>query len=272
MGNTDNTGNADGTDNADTAAEALLAAIEAAPAQDADTTLADSWLLGFDTETTGIAAGRDAIVSASLVLRDPTRGHGADTVATWIVNPHRPMNPRASAVNGFTDEFLAEHGAEPTEAIDEVAAAIAAAQARRIPLLAYNAPFDVRMLEGDLARWGLAPLSARTGAAPAGGDGLLVVDPLVIDRAVSRRKGRRTLTDTTFYYGVEPHGDFHEATADTIASIDLIAPMAALYPQVGRITMGMLMQWQRDAYATWRDSFNQWLSGRGRRPVREGWL
>ncbi|NMN00440.1 DNA polymerase III subunit epsilon [Bifidobacterium sp. DSM 109958] len=245
----------------------LLEAIESAPVQDGGTTLADSLLLGFDTETTGIAAGRDAIVSASLVLRDPATGHAGDVVATWIVNPHRPMNPRASAVNGFTDEYLAEHGMEPVLAIEEIGAAIAAAQRRRIPLLAYNAPFDVRMLAGDLSRWKLAPLDERLD----GGE-LLVVDPLVIDRRVSRRSGRRTLTDTTFYYGVEPHGDFHDATADTIASIDLIAPMAALYPQVGRVTLDGLMAWQRGAYDEWRESFNRWASDRGRRPVRERWL
>lgn len=247
--------------------DGLMRAIDAAPAQSADTPLASSWLLGFDTETTGIAAGRDAIVSAALVLRNPAVGHEGDTVATWIVNPHRPMNPRASAVNGFTDAFLAEHGAEPTEAIDAVAAAIAAAQDKRIPLLAYNAPFDIRMLAGDLKRWSLPAVTDR--CEP---DDLLVVDPLVIDRKVSRRSGRRTLTDTTLYYGVEPYGDFHEASADTIASIDLIGPMAELFPQVGSVPLGSLMDWQRGAYADWRDSFNRWASSRGRRPVRESWL
>ncbi|KAB8291008.1 exonuclease domain-containing protein [Bifidobacterium avesanii] len=250
----------------------LLSAIESVGEQHPDTTLADSWLLGFDTETTGIAAGRDAIVSATLVLRDPAKGHAGDVIASWIVNPHRPMNPRASEVNGFTDEFLAEHGEEPTVAVEAIAALIAAAQARRIPLLAYNAPFDVHMLEGDLKRWKLDSLDERQAAAGVAPQQLLVVDPLVIDRKVSRRKGKRTLTDTTFYYGVEPHGDFHDATADTIAAVDLIAPMATLYPQVGHLALGDLMAWQHAAYADWRDSFNEWLSSRGRTPVRGDWL
>lgn len=250
----------------------LMKAIEAIAPQDESTTLADSMLLGFDTETTGIAAGRDAIVSATLVLRDPSKGYDGDVIATWIVNPHRPMNPRASEVNGFTDEFLAEHGAEPTEAIDEIAALIAAAQARRIPLLAYNAPFDLAMLNGDVTRWKLATLDERQTAEGVSPMPLLVVDPLVIDRKVSRRKGKRTLTDTTFYYGVEPHGDFHDATADTIAAVDLIAPMSTLYPQVGHLALGDLMAWQRAAYVDWRDSFNDWLSSRGRAPIHGDWL
>lgn len=246
----------------------LLDAIGAAPAQSTDTTLAESWLLGFDTETTGTYAGRDAIVSATLVLRDPAAGGGADVIGEWIVNPHRRMSAKASEINGFTDEFLAEHGEEPVDALERIAAVIAAAQRKRIPLLAYNAPFDVRMLAADLARWRLRSVEERMGE----GAEMLVVDPLVIDRSVSRRSGKRTLTYTTEYYGVEPSGDFHEATSDTIAAVDLIRPMTTLYPQVGRITLDGLMAWQREAHGAWRDSYNRWLQQRGRRPVRDAWL
>ena len=252
--------------------DALFQAIEAAPSQSAETELASSWLLGFDTETTGVAAGRDAIVSASLVLRNPALGYDGDVIGEWIINPHRPMSPGASRVNGFTDEYLAEHGEEPTQAIESIASIIATAQSKSIPLLAYNAPFDVHMLNGDIRRWDLQPLAGRLNGPAESDSPLLVVDPLVIDRKVSRRKGRRTLTDTTFYYGVDPHGDFHNATADTVASVDLIAPMATLYPQVGHLAIGKLMDWQRTAYTDWREDFNRWLASRGKRPVTEAWL
>ncbi len=255
-----------------TSAASLIEALNAVPPQHPDTRLAQSWLLGFDTETTGVAAGRDAIVSAALVLRDPTLGYEGDVIGEWIINPHRPMSPGASRVNGFTDAYLTEHGEEPAEAIDAIASIIAAAQSKRIPLLAYNAPFDVHMLNGDISRWNLKALPDRMDTPDGSTPRLLVVDPLVIDRKVSRRKGRRTLTDTTFYYGVEPHGDFHNATADTVASVDLIAPMATLYPQVGGIAIRELMDWQRAAYADWREDFNQWLASRGRRPVAETWF
>ena len=244
----------------------LKEALDAAPVQDADTPLAHSWLLGFDTETTGVTAGRDAIVSATLVLRNPQSTHTDDVVGTWIINPHRRMSPGASKINGFTDAFLAEHGEEPVDAIERIASLIACAQTKRIPLLAYNAPFDIRMLNGDLDRWQLRSMEERF-TSP-----MLVVDPLIIDRSVSRRSGRRTLEYTAEYYGVEPDGDFHDATADTIAAVDLIAPMTTLYPQVGRITLDELMDWQRDAYGTWRESYNRWMSAHGRSPVRDAWL
>ncbi|MCH4208753.1 exonuclease domain-containing protein [Bifidobacterium sp.] len=242
--------------------DALAAALSAAPEQGEDTLLPDSLLLGFDTETTGTYAGRDAIVSATLVLRDPKAGYAGDTVGEWIISPHRPMNPHASAVNGFTDEFLSEHGEEPQAAIARIVQLIETAQSKRIPLLAYNAPFDVRMLAGDLRRWKLGTLP----------DDLLVADPLVIDRAISKRSGKRNLSYTAEYYGVEPHGDFHDATADTTVAVDLIAPISALYPQVGHLTLAELMGWQRKAFVAWRDNFNTWLQRKGRQPIHDTWL
>ena len=71
-------------------------ALQSAPQQEGSTRLGDSWLLGFDTETTGTKPGKDGIVSASLVLRDPTKGYTGDVVATWIVNPHRHISKGAS--------------------------------------------------------------------------------------------------------------------------------------------------------------------------------
>ena len=247
----------------DSSFDTLHRAIDDIPEQREDTPLRESAILGFDTETTGAAVGRDSIVSASLVLRPRGAGadHHAQTCASWLINPHRPISPGASRVNGFTDEFVALNGQEPEAALDEIGAIIAAAQRRSIPLLAYNAPFDVGMVHADLKRWKLPDVEMP-----------LVIDPLVIDRAVSTRRGRRTLSDTTEYYGIEPDGRFHDALADTIAAIDLIPAMSELYPTVARMPLGNLMDWQRQAHERWRRSFNTWLESHGRQPIREGWL
>lgn len=239
----------------------IMQAVAKAPQQDESTTLRQSWLLGFDTETTGTGS-EDDIVSASLVLRNPETGFDKDVIAEWIINPHRHISAGASQVNGFTDEYLQANGMEPTEALTAIGSIITKAQSKNIPLLAYNAPFDIRMLSNDLQRWGLAPLPEE----------FLVVDPLIIDREISHRRGKRTLTYTTEYYGVEPHGDFHDATADTIAAVDLIKPIGTLYPQVGALKLGELMDWQRQAYEKWRVSFNEWMSSHGRGPITDSWL
>ena len=245
------------TDSADALSEAFAAIDVQAP----NTTLAQSALLGFDTETTGTRPGSDAIVAATLVLRHPLASGEHDVIGEWTINPHRRMDPRATAVNGFTDEFLVQHGMEPSTALAEISKIIHEAADRSIPLLAYNASFDVSMLQGDLARWNLPALQEA-----------LVVDPLVIDRAVSKRRGKRTLADTTEYYGVEPHGDFHNSTADTVAAVDLIKPMSTLHPEVGHLPLSDIMRWQRGAHAAWQASFNSWLTQHGRTPIHDHWL
>ena len=246
--------------------DTFLHVISSLDEQDPSTTLAQSKLLGFDTETTGARPGSDAIVSATLVLRDPHTGYEGDHSCEWLINPHRRMSAGATRVNGFTDAYLSEHGSEPAQSLTQMANIIAAAQRRNIPVLAYNAPFDVDMLRGDLLRWKLSALETLTDRE------LLVVDPLVVDRAVSKRHGRRTLGDTTEYYGVEPHGDFHNATADTVAAIDLITPMTTLYPQLAHLKLSDLMEWQREANQTWVNSYNQWLTSRGRQPIGHDWF
>lgn len=245
----------------------LLQAVQSAPPQTSETQLSKSWLLGFDTETTGARPGHDAIVSATLVLRNPELGSAHDVIGEWVINPHQHMSPGASKVNGFTDDYLEEHGMEPQEALESIATIVSCARNSNIPLLAYNAPFDVAMLHHDLHQWKLESLESR-----CHDNSLLIVDPLVIDRAMSHRSGRRTLSYTTEYYGVEPDGDFHNATADTVAAVDLITPMTTLYPQIGRLTIAELMVWQQNAHRVWKESFNQWLRSKGRRPIHDGWF
>ncbi|AKV55373.1 DNA polymerase III, epsilon subunit [Bifidobacterium actinocoloniiforme DSM 22766] len=242
--------------------------LTAASQQDDQTSLAESWLLGLDTETTGVTPGKDAIVSACLILRNPALGFEGDMVAEWIINPHRSISSGASKVNGFTNEYLSEHGDEPMQAIGQIGRLIAQAQAKRIPLLAYNAPFDIQMLNGDITRWCEGELQ------PFETDSMLVVDPLVIDRAVSKRRGRRSLSYTCEYYGVVPRGNFHNAAADTIAAVDLVKPMTTLYPQVAHLTLGELMDWQRKAHADWCESYQRWAQARGnrRRMMNASWL
>lgn len=230
------------------------------------TPLGQAYLLGFDTETTGISTD-NAIVSASLVLRNPAEGFSEDVKQDWVINPHRSISPAASAVNGFTNEYLREHGQQPEEALEQIATCVADAQNLSIPLLAYNAPFDIRMLENDLTRWHLRGLGARLSRLD-----LLVVDPLVIDRAISHRHGRRNLSATTQYYHVSPHGDFHDAATDTIAALDLVAPMCDSSKELAGVTIGDVMDWQRSAYKKWALSFNEWAATHGRHQVSTQWM
>ncbi|PFG40499.1 DNA polymerase-3 subunit epsilon [Georgenia soli] len=215
---------------------------------------ADGPFLGFDTETTGVDVTSDRIVTAALVRRDA----GATTVRTWLVDPGVDIPAGVTAIHGITTEHARAHGRGPAEALEEIAAEIATAQAAGVPLVAYNAGFDLALLEHELARHGLAGLEERL---PGGVR--LVLDPLVLDRHVDGpRKGPRKLVDLCELYEV-PTGDLHTAEVDVVATLDLLARMAARHPQLTAATPAQLHATQVRAQEDWARSYNRWRARRG---------
>lgn len=118
----------------------------------------------FDTETTGLDP-RDGhrlveFAGIELVERVPTGRH-----LHFYVNPMRTIPPEAQAVHGLTDEFLAD---KPpfADRSPELLAFLEGAV-----LVAHNAQFDIRFLNHELERCGLAPINQE-----------LVVDTLELAR------------------------------------------------------------------------------------------
>jgi DNA polymerase III subunit epsilon len=141
-------------------------------------------LLGFDTETTGVDVTHDRIVTAALVRRVP--GESTE-VRTWLIDPGVPIPAEAAAIHGITTEHAVAHGEAPGPALDEIAALIAADLAIGVPVVAFNAAFDLSLLDAELARHALPTLGERLGRAVTP-----VIDPLVLDRSLDRfRKGKR---------------------------------------------------------------------------------
>lgn len=214
----------------------------------------DGPFLGFDTETTGVDVTADRIVTAALVHRDA----GTTTVRTWLLDPGIDIPPGVTAIHGITTDHATAHGRAPAEALEEIAAEIAAAQAADIPLVAYNAGFDLALLDHELARHGLAGLAERL----AGGV-RVVLDPLVLDRHVDGfRKGPRKLVDLCQVYEV-PTGDLHTAEVDVVATLDLLAEMAARHPQLAAATPAQLHATQVAAHERWARSYDAWRARRG---------
>ncbi|WP_052436589.1 exonuclease domain-containing protein [Georgenia sp. SUBG003] len=214
----------------------------------------DGPFLGFDTETTGVDVASDRIVTAALVHRDA----GSTTVRTWLVDPGVDIPPGTTAIHGVTTEHARAHGRAPADALEEIAAEIAAAQAAGVPLVAYNATFDLSLLEHELARHGLDSLARRLpGGAP------LVLDPLVLDRYVDGvRKGPRKLVDLCEVYSV-PTGELHTAEIDVVATLDLLARMAARHPRLAAATPAQLHDTQVAAHRDWARSYDRWRARRG---------
>ncbi|KJK59697.1 exonuclease domain-containing protein [Saccharothrix sp. ST-888] len=209
-------------------------------------------LVGFDLETTGTDPAHSRIVTAALV---DTLGGRVERISGWLVDPGVPIPAEAAAIHGITDEQARTHGRPAAEAVEEIAAALCARLALGHPVVAFNAPFDLSLLDAELRRHGRPPLAERLGGAVGP-----VVDALVIDRSVDRyRKGSRTLQHVCEVYGVEL-ADAHEAGSDALAAVRVAVALGERYPaQVGDLTPEQLHVLQIDWHRSWAEGLQAWL-------------
>jgi DNA polymerase-3 subunit epsilon len=218
-------------------------------------------MVGFDTETTGVDIANDRIVSAAIITREGSDGPVSSR--TWLIDPGVEIPARATEVHGITTEMVRAEGVDPAVALAEIAALLAAALANGQPVVAYNATYDLGLLEAELARHSLPSLTTMLGPARAVKP---VVDPLVLDRHLDRyRRGKRKLIDLCAHYGVAVNGDdLHAADADVLATLDLVQAMARAFPALATVTLGDLHDQQVSAHHTWAVDFRAWLTSRGR--------
>lgn len=177
-------------------------------------------VLGFDTETTGIDPAADRLVTYSLVYK-----RGADQRYKYgIVNPGVPIPVAASRVHGITDEVARRDGIEPAAALKEIVGVLYDMLSEGRAVVAYNAAYDLTLLENECLRHGVTPLSTRLGTAPCP-----VIDPFLIDKTFDKyRRGKRRLENLCEHYGVRAEG-FHNAQADVEATLGVLAAQIRKY-------------------------------------------
>lgn len=219
----------------------------------------------FDLETTGIDVESARIVTAHVGLID---ARGTSIVqGVWLADPGVEIPAGAAAVHGITTERARADGRPAGEVVAEIIAAVEAVFARGLPLVIYNAPYDLTVLDREARRHGLA--------SPVIGN---VVDPLVIDKALDTyRKGKRTLEVSAELYGVALT-DAHDAAADAIAAGRLAQAMARRFPDELAISAEELHRkqvgWCADQASSFEDYMrrtrNPAFSADGRWPHRNG--
>jgi DNA polymerase-3 subunit epsilon len=217
----------------------------------------DGTVVGFDLETTGTDPLTARIVTAAVVHHraDDTV---ADESCRWLVDPGIDIPESATAVHGITTAYAREHGEPAAIAVGAVADALTAAWSAGLPIVIFNAAYDVTLLNAELLRHGQVPLAERTGWADA-----LIIDPLVIDRAVDRyRRGKRTLQDAALHYRIVAD-DAHSADGDAVATCRLARAIAASYPEVAAAGFAALRSQQQVWSAEWAVRFQAFLRSRG---------
>lgn len=172
----------------------------------------------FDTETTGVDPREARVVTAFIGMLD---GAGdLERGTDWLADPGVEIPEQASAVHGITTELAQAEGEPAAVVAAKIHAALSWIVRNRIPLVVYNAPYDLTLMAAEFRRHGLPPIEY----------GAQVIDPLVIDKAVDKyRRGKRTLDLVCEAYGVELF-DAHDASADAVAAGHLALALARKHP------------------------------------------
>ncbi|MFY9262501.1 MAG: DNA polymerase III subunit epsilon [Actinomycetaceae bacterium] len=198
-------------------------------------------ILGFDTETTGIDPAADRLVTCSVIVVDGEKV----TKHYWLADPGVEIPLQAQNVHGISTEQARREGRPIREVLEEVAQLLADHMALGYPVVAFNASYDLTLIESELARHGLPTLEERLEREIGP-----VVDPYMLDRSVDRyRRGQRRLENLAQHYGVAQEDAFHNAEADVLATLRVLGAMLRRFPELAEESWDALMERQSRAYA-----------------------
>ena len=169
--------------------------------------MTDAVYLVFDAETGGISVHEDRIVQWFMATADKD-GNLLDEWQ-WFLDPKVQIAEEAIAVHGLTNEWLADNGQDPKEALKEIRLIFL----ENIDLIhvAFNMNFDLSILDAEFKRHGVTDSFGQYMR-----DKARLVDAIVIDRHEDKyRRGKRTLEAQAKHYGVEYDPEaLHDARVD----------------------------------------------------------
>ncbi len=213
-------------------------------------------LIGFDLETTGTDPREARIVTAAVIEVRAGEPMGR---REWLADPGVPIPADAVAVHGISNERAAAEGRPADRVADAIADVLTGYWKTGVPVVAYNAAFDLSLLSAELRRYGLPSLRDRLDGAEPGP----VIDPYTIDRSVDRyRRGKRNLEAVCAEYGVVLDSA-HDATADALAAARLACAIAGRHPKVAALGPAELHRRQIEWYAAWAADFQDFLRRKG---------
>lgn len=220
-------------------------------------------MLAFDVESTGPDPETARIVTACAVHVDGS-GTIPPEAETWLIDPGVEIPEEAAAIHGITTGHAREHGEQPAPALNDISGALVRSARAGTPLIAFNAPYDLTVLDRETRRHGLEPFGDAFPFAAT------VIDPYVLDKALDPyRKGKRTLTAMCEHYGVRIDGA-HDAAADAIAAARVAWRIAQAHPQIGSMLLPELRDLQVKAKAEQSRSFQEYLRRQGKTDVIDG--
>lgn len=228
-------------------------------------------MYGFDVESTGTNVFLDRIVQATLV-KCPVEEVAEYELRSWAINPGVEVPATATAVHGITTE-QAQQGRPAPEAVAELGTMVVQLLKAAVPVAAFNAAFDLSMLDSELARYALPTLTDRL--APE--EWRSVVDPYVLARWIDQRdrnfkKGRKyRLPDLCERYGVA-FEESHQATADAVGAVHLARRLASQEEHIAAMGPKELHTLQRTGHRADMRRLREWKESQGlEHDVDTGW-
>ncbi|WP_246530839.1 exonuclease domain-containing protein [Streptomyces bathyalis] len=197
-------------------------------------------MVAFDTETTGVDAENDRVVTAAVVA---VGGGRPSDSRTWMADPGVEIPKQATAIHGVTTDQARAEGSDAAEVVEDITAALAEQLGAGVPVVVFNARYDLTLLDREARRHGVLPLVERL----AGLDVAPVIDPLVLDRQIDRyRRGSRKLPALAAHYGVR-HESAHTAEADALAAARIAWRIGTHHSRIGGAELLKL----HDAQISW---------------------
>ncbi|GAA1746688.1 exonuclease domain-containing protein [Aeromicrobium alkaliterrae] len=206
----------------------------------------DGPLAALDFETTGVDPLHDRVISFALLTDDESHD--------GLVDPGVPVPAAASSVHGL-DAAALLGAPSSVVAIEVIARWVDRLIDRGVPLVVFNAAYDLTMLAAECRRHGIAEPDWWR---------LVVIDPYLIDWGLAqRRRGQRRLIDVAARLGV-PLLDAHEAQADARAALEVARVQAVRNPQLGDLTSRQVVSQQQRWHAAKAERWNRWAIDNGR--------
>lgn len=173
----------------------------------------------FDTETTGLSEN-DRIIQFSAIRLRVLKGYRFEELdfLDLYINPKVPLPPKIVEITGITDDLLS-FSADEEELAPDIFRYLASADV----WVAYNTPFDMKMLKGMSRRTGISLMEKS------------VLDVLEFSRDWLK-KGEDVENHKlgTIYSFLYPDGDirFHKAIEDVRATIKVMEALIPKYIEV----------------------------------------
>ena len=209
---------------------------------------AQSRLVGFDLETTGVEPAMARIVTAAFV-------DSATEVRTWLADPGIEIPESARAVHGITTEFAQANGATAAQVVTELCAEFAALKEEGAVVVGHNVVYDLSVMSAEVARH--CPDIDFPSIIPT------IVDTFVVDKHIDPyRKGKRTLIETAKTYRIELL-DAHDAAADALAALDISRALAEKSTEISALSNDEIMAAQADWKRSQAAGLQAWLRKKG---------